>query len=62
MSNDATKKKPWAGPKIVDIGSVDAQTTAGTGNLGDQATAEHHWRAMSIDTPEDAKAILPEGE
>jgi len=62
MSNDVTKKKRWPKPHIIDIGSVDSQTTAGTGNLGDQSTAEHKWRAMTIDTPEDAKAILPEGE
>jgi hypothetical protein len=62
MSDEAVTKKPWVSPKIIDIGSVDAQTTAGTGNVGDQSTSQQHWRAMSIDVPENAKAILPEGE
>ncbi|MGO9430219.1 hypothetical protein [Rhodoblastus sp.] len=68
MSDDATKtdhtpkKKQWAGPKIVNIGSVDSQTTAGTGNVGDQATSQQRYRAGSYSAAEDAKAILPQGE
>ncbi|MDP9011782.1 MAG: hypothetical protein M3O41_03810 [Pseudomonadota bacterium] len=62
MNDDTAKKNVWSSPKIVDIGSVDSHTTAGTGNLGDQATSKYRYRAMSIETAEDAKAILPEGE
>lgn len=62
MSEDIKRRRTWISPSIVDIGSVDAHTTAGTGNLGDQATQVLHWRAMTIETGEDAKAILPDGE
>jgi len=62
MSDDATKTKVWATPKVIGIGTVDSQTTAGTGNVGDQHTAQHHYLPLTIDTAEDAKAILPEGE
>ena len=60
--SDISAKKPWTGPRITDIGSIDSRTTAGTGNVGDQATSEHHYSAGTLDTGEHTKPILPEGE
>jgi hypothetical protein len=62
VSDESVTRKPWVQPKIIDVGSVEAHTTAGTGNVGDQSTGQHHYRALSIDVPKDGKAILPEGE
>jgi hypothetical protein len=59
--DSTTGKKPWPGVKIVDIGSVDEHTTAGVGNLGDQ-TGTDRWKPTAVHTPEDARAILPDGE
>jgi hypothetical protein len=56
-------KKPWVGPKVIDIGSVDEQTTAGVGNVGDSASDhQKQWKPSLIDIPENAKVTLPEGE
>jgi hypothetical protein len=55
----ATAKKPWPSPKIIDVGLVDEQTTAGVGNLGDQ-TGTDRWRPTT--TGSHPKAILPDGE
>jgi len=58
---DGDIKKPWASPKIIDVGSIDAQTTFGDGNIGDQGTQEKHWKP-ALPVPDDAEAVLPEGE
>jgi hypothetical protein len=55
----ATGKKPWPTPKIIDVGSVDEQTTAGVGNQGDQQGTDR-WKPTAIDSQ--PKAILPDGE
>lgn len=55
------QKKAWKGPQIVDVGSVDEQTTAGVGNLGD-FTGENKWKITTGNPPEEAKAVLPDGE
>jgi hypothetical protein len=62
MTEKIVTKKTWVRPRIIDVGSVDAQTTAGVGNVGDQATAQNRYKAGTIDIPEDAKVILPDGE
>ena len=59
---DKGGKKAWRGPKILDVGSVDEQTTAGVGNLTDEVNVKDHWKAGTIDTGENETAILPEGE
>jgi hypothetical protein len=55
----ATGKKAWPTPKIIDVGLVDEQTTAGVGNQGDQ-TGTDRWKPTAIDNH--PKAILPDGE
>jgi hypothetical protein len=55
----ASGKTPWRSPKIIDVGLVDEQTTAGVGNVGDQATGKDKWKPLTI---EDAKVTLPDGE
>lgn len=57
---DQPAKKPWRGLKVVDVGSIDEQTTAGKGNLGDQ-TGTDRWKP-TLGPSAEAKAILPDGE
>jgi hypothetical protein len=63
VNDEVIEKKAWTSPKIIDMGSVDQQTTAGTGNQGDGPPwGAGHYKAGTIDAPGDAKVVLPEGE
>lgn len=59
--DSASGKMPWRSPKIIDVGLVDEQTTAGVGNLGDQATGADKWKPTTNNSL-DAKVTLPDDE
>jgi hypothetical protein len=59
--DSASGKTPWRSPKVIDVGLVDEQTTAGVGNVGDQATATDKWKPGTNKTG-DEKVTLPDGE
>lgn len=61
MNDKASAKQPWRGLNVVDVGSIEEQTTAGVGNLGD-FTGENKWKVTTGSPPEEAKAMLPDGE
>ncbi|GGI70136.1 hypothetical protein GCM10007973_03930 [Polymorphobacter multimanifer] len=57
----SSPKKAWRSPQIIDAGSIDEQTTAGVGNVGDKADGDK-WKALTIDAPAGGKVILPPGD